>query len=78
MNHWDLKSLDLEPRLPEIISSNDDARAIVLDLAPGESLGDHEVHERAWLLVLDGEIRAQTAAEQKARDKGRVALATCA
>jgi quercetin dioxygenase-like cupin family protein len=56
MQSWDLKTLDLKPRLPEILSSSDSARAIVLGLAAGESLGDHEVHERAWLLVLDGEI----------------------
>ena len=49
MNNWDLRSLDLKPRLPEILSSSDAARAIALDLAPGESLSEHEVHERAWL-----------------------------
>jgi DNA invertase Pin-like site-specific DNA recombinase len=55
VNSWDLKALDLKPRLPEILSSSDVARAIVLDLAAGESLSDHQVHERAWLVVLDGE-----------------------
>jgi quercetin dioxygenase-like cupin family protein len=53
---WEVDKLDLKPRLPEIISSSDEARALVLDLAPGESLSEHEVHERAWLVVLDGEI----------------------
>ena len=38
---------DLKPRLPEILSSGASARAIVLDLAAGESLADYEVHERA-------------------------------
>ena len=61
MNSWDLKALDLNPRLPEILSSSDVARAIVLDLAAGESLSDHQVHERAWLVVLDGEIQVATA-----------------
>ena len=61
MNSWDLKALDLKPRLPEILSSSDAARAIVLDLAAGESLSDHQVHERAWLVVLDGEIQVATA-----------------
>lgn len=60
MNSWDLKSLALKPRLPEILSSTKDARAIVLDLAAGESLSEHEVHERAWLIVLDGEIEVST------------------
>ena len=61
MNSWDLKALDLKPRLPEILSSSDAARAIALDLAAGESLSDHQVHERAWLVVLDGEIQVETA-----------------
>jgi quercetin dioxygenase-like cupin family protein len=60
MNSWDLKTLDLKPRLPEILSSSDVARAIVLELAAGESLADHQVHERAWLVVLDGEVRVTT------------------
>jgi quercetin dioxygenase-like cupin family protein len=60
VNSWSLKALDLKPRLPEILSSSDAARAIVLDLAAGESLSDHEVHERAWLLVIDGEIELAT------------------
>ena len=60
MNSWDLKTLDLKPRLPEILSSSDVARAIVLELAAGESLADHQVHERAWLVVLDGDVRVAT------------------
>jgi quercetin dioxygenase-like cupin family protein len=60
VNRWDLKALDLKPRLPEILSSGDSARAIVLDLAAGESLADHEVHERAWLVVVDGEVEVET------------------
>jgi quercetin dioxygenase-like cupin family protein len=60
MNSWDLKTLDLKPRLPEILSSSDVARAIALELAAGESLADHQVHERAWLVVLDGEVRVTT------------------
>lgn len=60
MKSWHLKALDLKPRLPEILSSSDEARVIVLDLAAGEDLADHEVHERAWVLVLDGQVEAGT------------------
>ena len=66
MNSWDLNTLDLRPRLPEILSSNDAARAIVLELAAGESLSEHEVHERAWLVVLDGEVQVTTVAGEHA------------
>jgi quercetin dioxygenase-like cupin family protein len=65
VNSWDLNRLELEPRLPEILSSSDAARAIALDLAAGESLREHEVHERAWLLVLDGEIEVTTVAGER-------------
>jgi quercetin dioxygenase-like cupin family protein len=58
---WDLRALDLKPRLPEILSTSDAARAIALDLAAGESLSDHEVHERAWLVVLEGSIEVSSA-----------------
>jgi quercetin dioxygenase-like cupin family protein len=61
VNSWDVKTLDLKPRLPEILSSTDAARAIALNLASGESLADHQVHERAWLIVVEGEIEASTA-----------------
>jgi quercetin dioxygenase-like cupin family protein len=57
---WDLNGLELKPRLPEILSSSEDARVIALDLAGGESLDEHEVHERAFLVVLSGEIEVDT------------------
>lgn len=66
MKSWQLKTLDLKPRLPEILSSSDAARAIVLDLAAGESLSDHEVHERAWVIVVAGTIEVTTAAGERA------------
>jgi quercetin dioxygenase-like cupin family protein len=62
VRNWDLSGLELKPRLPEILSSTPDARAIVLDLAAGESLDEHEVHERAFLVVLKGEVEVGTGA----------------
>jgi quercetin dioxygenase-like cupin family protein len=60
VNSWDLRSLDLRPHSPEILSSSDDGRAIVLEIPAGESLGDHQVHERAWVTVIDGEVAVAT------------------
>jgi quercetin dioxygenase-like cupin family protein len=60
MNSWELRNLDLKPRLPEILSTTEAARAIVLDLEPDASLHEHEVHERTWLIVLDGEVEVST------------------
>lgn len=56
MKSWHVRSLDLKPRLPEILSSTSEARVIALDLRAGESLPDHEVHERAWVMVVAGEV----------------------
>ena len=66
MKSWHGLELDLKPRLPEILSSNEDSRAVVLDLAEGEGLQEHEIHERAWLIVLAGEIEVSTAAGERA------------
>ena len=46
MKNWNLRALELKPRLPEILSSTPEARAIALDLRAGENLPDHEVHAR--------------------------------
>lgn len=62
MRSWSLLSLDLRPHAPEILSSGSAARAIVLEIPAGESLSDHQVHERAWVTVLDGEVEITTGA----------------
>lgn len=56
MNHWHVASLDLPPRAPRILSSTSDARAIALAIPAGGALPDHQVHERAWVVVLEGEV----------------------
>jgi hypothetical protein len=61
MKNWNLKTLDLKRRLPEILSSTPEARAIALDLRAGEGLPDHEVHERAWVVIVDGDVEVTSA-----------------
>jgi quercetin dioxygenase-like cupin family protein len=53
---WDINNLEVEPRKPTVLDSEKEGRAIVIQLAAGEKLGDHQVHERATLIVTDGEI----------------------
>jgi quercetin dioxygenase-like cupin family protein len=57
MDDWNLKRLAWRPHHPEILSSTDEGRAIVLDLPEGEVLQDHQVHEGTWIIVIDGEAR---------------------
>lgn len=60
MESWDLKSVDVEPHQPRILASADDARTIVLHLPEGEEMQEHEVHERARVLVVDGQVDVNT------------------
>jgi hypothetical protein len=56
MESWDLKTVDVEPHQPRILASADDARTILLRLPEGEELQEHEVHERARVLVVLGDV----------------------
>jgi quercetin dioxygenase-like cupin family protein len=60
---WDVKSLDVEPHFPKVLRSDDEARTIVINLPGGEELQWHQVHERAWIVVVDGEIEVEEAAD---------------
>jgi len=62
MQSWDLRALEAEPHQPKILASADDARTIVLHLPVGEELQEHEVHERARVVVVDGTVDVTTAA----------------
>ena len=56
MESWDLKTVDVEPHQPRILASANDARTILLHLPGGEEMQEHEVHERARVLVVDGDV----------------------
>ena len=64
MNHWDLRTVDVQSQQPRILSTSDESRAIVLYLRAGEELQEHQVYERAWLVVADGEVEVSTADER--------------
>ncbi len=62
MRSWDLRTVEVKAHEPVILASDDDARTIVLHLPAGEELQEHEVHERARLVVVEGEVEIATAA----------------
>jgi quercetin dioxygenase-like cupin family protein len=64
VEHWDLRSVDVEPHHPVILhSARGESRSVALSLPAGEALQDHEVHERAHLVVIDGEIEVEAAGQ---------------
>jgi hypothetical protein len=50
MQRWDLLELDAPDgtRDPIVLHSDDGARAVLIVLQAGQSLGDHQVKENAW------------------------------
>jgi redox-sensitive bicupin YhaK (pirin superfamily) len=56
MESWEINKIEVEPQKPVVLGSNSEGRAIVIQLEAGERLQEHQVHERAWLLVTEGEI----------------------
>ena len=59
MESWDVASLDVEPHHPRVLRSDDETRVIAINLPAGERLQEHQVHERAFLLVATGEIEIE-------------------
>lgn len=58
MQSWNLLELEMPEgsRSPIVLHSTEDARAVLIGLNPGQELGDHQVHENAYLVVLTGQI----------------------
>jgi quercetin dioxygenase-like cupin family protein len=56
METWDVSSLAIEAHHPVVLRSDAETRAIGIFLPAGEALSEHQVHERTYLVVVDGEI----------------------
>jgi redox-sensitive bicupin YhaK (pirin superfamily) len=59
METWDIAAIDVQPHQPEVLRSDDETRVIAINLPAGEALSEHQVHERAWLVVAAGEIEVE-------------------
>jgi quercetin dioxygenase-like cupin family protein len=59
MDTWDVASLEVRPHHPEVLRSDNETRVIAINLPGGEALNEHQVHERAWLVVASGEIEVE-------------------
>jgi quercetin dioxygenase-like cupin family protein len=72
MQSWNLTEVPAPSgtRSPVVLETVDGARAIVIRLAPGQRLGDHQVRERAWLTVVEGTARIECNGETVDADSG--------
>ena len=73
MDTWDISSIDVEPHQPKVLRTDPEARLIAINLPAGEELGEHQVHERAYLLVAAGEVDVEQDGETQTGGDGFVA-----
>jgi quercetin dioxygenase-like cupin family protein len=67
MESWNLREIEVEggSRSPLVLFSREGAsRAVLIVLEPGQELGDHQVKENAFVLVVDGQARVEDAGGQ--------------
>jgi quercetin dioxygenase-like cupin family protein len=59
---WDLTTIPAPDgtRDPVVLDTADGARAVMLKLDAGQELREHEVKERAWVTVVEGEARIES------------------
>jgi quercetin dioxygenase-like cupin family protein len=72
VQRWNLLTLDAPDgtRDPIVLHSDAGARAVLIVLSPGQSLGDHQVKENAWVTVLDGTVEVTVDGEVSTADRG--------
>jgi quercetin dioxygenase-like cupin family protein len=73
METWDIPALAIEPRQPQVLRSDEESRAIAILLPAGEELQDHQVHERAYLFVVSGEVEIGHGGETLRKGAGLLA-----
>jgi quercetin dioxygenase-like cupin family protein len=57
-------------RSPVVLDSDEAARAVLIGLDPGQELGEHQVKEHAFVLVVDGSVRIETGGESFQAEPG--------
>jgi quercetin dioxygenase-like cupin family protein len=59
LESWDIASLEVEPHHPKVLHSEEESRAIAINLPAGELLQEHQTHEHAHLVVAAGEVELE-------------------
>lgn len=73
MDAWDLTALDVTPHAPSVLASDDETRLVVIQLPAGEELQEHQTHERAFVVVVDGEVEIVSDGEPTGAGRGFLA-----
>jgi quercetin dioxygenase-like cupin family protein len=57
-------------RSPVVLHSGGEGRAVLIGLEPGQELGDHQVKEHAFIVVVDGKARIKAGDDALEADAG--------
>lgn len=62
MESWDLTTIEAPGGTvdPAVLMTDDGARAIAIRLDAGQALDEHQVRERAWVVVVEGEAEIRS------------------
>jgi quercetin dioxygenase-like cupin family protein len=76
MQTWNLGELDAPAgaRDPLVLSSGPEGRAVMIRLDPGQRLGEHQVKEYAFVVVLEGSVQLGSGEETVEAGAGTLAL----
>jgi len=69
---WNLHEIETPggSRSTVVLESDEAARTVLIGLDPGQELGDHEVKERAFLLVVGGSVRVEAGGKELRAEQG--------
>jgi quercetin dioxygenase-like cupin family protein len=69
---WKLRDIETPSgsRSPVVLHSGGEGRAVLIGLDPGQKLGDHQVKEHAFLVVVEGKARIEAGDEALEADAG--------
>ncbi|MEP6910800.1 MAG: cupin domain-containing protein [Actinomycetota bacterium] len=75
MRSWRLPEIETPDgsRSPVVLHSSAEARAVLIGLNPGQELGDHQVKEYAFIVVVEGSVRIQAGEESVDAGAGTLA-----
>jgi quercetin dioxygenase-like cupin family protein len=65
VHSWNLHEIETPggSRSPVVLDTDEAARAVLIGLDPGQELGDHQVKEHAFILVVDGSVSVEAGGE---------------
>ena len=65
MQSWNLLEIETPggSRSPVVVHSDNEARAVLIELDAGQELGDHQVKEASYVVVVDGRVRVDAGDE---------------